>query len=254
MMNNKQQHYIRTVLEEQYKEVIAAPEKFIQSDPIQFPRHFTDTGSDEKEVLISAIITAWFTFGRRSVILQEVEKIHNHMIQRSGSLYAYMMGSEYISFSNDYTSIYRMFKGRDFYHLCSCVEEIIRRYDDLTLTELIENLHSYFYFEPANYHCFGKPQTVNKRLHMLLRWLVRKDPVDIGIWEAYGPEKLLIPLDTHVSTIAGQIWKDLPKGESLKKVRIITDRLKEIDPVDPVKFDLSLFSIGLDKLQIHWGL
>jgi len=176
------------------------------------------------------------------------------MLRTSGSLQAYILGSEYISYSNDHTSIYRMFKGRDFYYLCSCIEDILRKYDTLTISRFIEDIHTSLCFEAADYHCFGKPRTVNKRLHMLLRWLVRKDAIDIGIWESYGPEKLLIPLDTHVSNIAAQIWKDLPKGDNLKKVHLITDRLKEIDPADPVKFDLSLFSIGLDKLNIQWGI
>ena len=54
--------------------------------------------------------------------------------------------------------------------------------------------------------CFPKSKLVPKgktsackRTYMFLRWMVRKNsPVDLGLWDWYSPQKLLIPLDTHV--------------------------------------------------------
>ena len=38
----------------------------------------------------------------------------------------------------------------------------------------------------------------NKRVNMLLRWMIRKDSVvDIGLWKTLSPSRLLVPCDTH---------------------------------------------------------
>jgi hypothetical protein len=31
-----------------------------------------------------------------------------------------------------------------------------------------------------------------------MRWMVRKDALDLGVWPRVSPAKLIVPLDTHV--------------------------------------------------------
>ena len=37
-----------------------------------------------------------------------------------------------------------------------------------------------------------------KRLNLFLRWMVRHDEIDLGVWTRLSPARLIVPLDTHV--------------------------------------------------------
>jgi len=89
-----------------------------------------------------------------------------------------------------------------------------------------------------------------KRLNLALRWLVRKEgPVDMGLWKSVSPSSLFIPLDVHVGRSARQLGL-LEKGRAAndkKAVISLTEKLREFCPEDPVKYDLALFSYGIDN-------
>ena len=83
---------------------------------------------------------------------------------------------------------------------------------------------------------------------MFLRWMVRKNsPVDLGLWDWYSPQKLLIPLDTHVMQEAIKIGiLDEKSTASRKTARILTNEMERIFPEDPVRADYALFGLGID--------
>src|SRR5207249_12338974 len=37
-----------------------------------------------------------------------------------------------------------------------------------------------------------------KRLNLFLRWMIRRDALDLGVWTRLPASKLVVPLDTHV--------------------------------------------------------
>ena len=89
-----------------------------------------------------------------------------------------------------------------------------------------------------------------KRLHLALRWLVRRDgPVDLGVWEGISPSSLFIPLDLHVGRTARYIgFLDAGRqANDRKAVVALTGKLRELCPEDPVKYDLALFSYSIQK-------
>lgn len=80
-----------------------------------------------------------------------------------------------------------------------------------------------------------------KRLNLFLRWMVRNgDGVDLGIWDDIPKNKLVIPLDTHISRAANYLSLTNRKNPSWNMAREITEALRKIDPDDPVRFDFSL--------------
>ncbi len=79
-----------------------------------------------------------------------------------------------------------------------------------------------------------------KRLHLFLRWMVRREPPDFGLWTAVAPARLLIPVDTHVENIARSIGLTRRKSRTWRMAEEITRRLAAIDPEDPVKYDFAL--------------
>jgi len=91
-------------------------------------------------------------------------------------------------------------------------------------------------------HLFPLPSAGGpcKRLHLFLRWMVRREPPDFGLWTAVAPARLLIPVDTHVENIARSIGLTRRKSRTWRMAEEITGRLAEIDPADPVKYDFAL--------------
>ncbi len=85
-----------------------------------------------------------------------------------------------------------------------------------------------------------------KRLHMFLRWVVRRsDGVDLGLWEEVSPSKLIIPLDTHVVRISRRIGLTRRRAADAKAAREVTAALRCFEPEDPVKYDFALARLGI---------
>ena len=77
-----------------------------------------------------------------------------------------------------------------------------------------------------------------------MRWVVRKDCLDLGLWESVKCKDLLLPLDTHTFRITRKLGLLKRKTYDFKAVLEITEKLKEFDAKDPIKYDFALYRIG----------
>jgi len=91
-------------------------------------------------------------------------------------------------------------------------------------------------------HLFPRPTGGGpcKRFHLFLRWMVRREPPDFGLWTSVAPARLLMPVDTHVENMSRAIGLTRRRSRTWRMAEEITARLAEIDPTDPVKFDFAL--------------
>jgi uncharacterized protein (TIGR02757 family) len=87
-----------------------------------------------------------------------------------------------------------------------------------------------------------------KRWNMYLRWMVRKDNLDMGLWSGIDRSDLIIPLDTHTFKVSQQLGLLKRKTYDLKSAILLTEKLREFDPEDPVKYDFALYRIGQESL------
>ncbi len=87
-------------------------------------------------------------------------------------------------------------------------------------------------------------QTPLKRYNMFLRWMVRDDNLDFGLWNQVKKSSLLLPLDTHTFKVSKYLGLCKTKSYNIKAVLEITNNLKEFDPNDPIKYDFALYRIG----------
>ncbi|MBI5015071.1 MAG: TIGR02757 family protein [Deltaproteobacteria bacterium] len=86
-----------------------------------------------------------------------------------------------------------------------------------------------------------------KRLCLFLRWMVRRDAIDPGYWQGrIDPARLVVPLDTHVARVAAQLGLSKRKTADWRTAVEITETLRRHDPIDPVRYDFSLFRHGMD--------
>lgn len=84
-----------------------------------------------------------------------------------------------------------------------------------------------------------------KRLNLFLRWMVRRDQVDLGAWRSIPPAKLIVPLDTHVIRLGRCLGLTDYTSPGWRMAAEITASLRAIDPVDPVRFDFSICHVGM---------
>jgi len=85
-----------------------------------------------------------------------------------------------------------------------------------------------------------------KRLNMFLRWMVRDDNVDFGLWKNIDKSNLYIPLDVHVGNMSREFGLLTRNQNDWKSVIELTNNLKKMDSQDPIKYDLALFMLDKD--------
>jgi uncharacterized protein (TIGR02757 family) len=86
-----------------------------------------------------------------------------------------------------------------------------------------------------------------KRLNLFLRWMVRRDAIDLGVWSRVPPSRLIVPLDTHVIRLGRCLRLTGYLSPGWKMAAEITAALRAIDPEDPVRFDFALCHVGMMK-------
>lgn len=232
---------------DEWVSVINTP-SFIERDPVQFPRRY----SNLLDIEVVAFLTATITWGNRKMILNSASRMLAIM---GKSPYDYIVSGGYKSLGT--RNIHRTFFEPDFAYLCRGLNYYYSLEDSLenvfanasTMWEGIEKFR--LLMAEGNQGAFSKhisnPGTASacKRLHLALRWLVRNDGiVDLGIWKNISPSSLYIPLDVHVGRISREMnFLDRKQNDRLS-VEILTETLRIFSPEDPVKYDFALFGIG----------
>jgi uncharacterized protein (TIGR02757 family) len=79
-----------------------------------------------------------------------------------------------------------------------------------------------------------------KRWNLYLRWMVRREAPDFGDWLEIPPDRLVIPLDTHVANMAHAIRLTPLRSRTWRMAADVTATLRRLDPTDPVKYDFAL--------------
>jgi uncharacterized protein (TIGR02757 family) len=82
-------------------------------------------------------------------------------------------------------------------------------------------------------------------LYLFLRWMARREGVDLGVWKGLDPSRLVIPLDAHIFKISRRVGLTRLKSPGWAMAVDITKRLRRLDPKDPVKYDFALHRMGL---------
>jgi uncharacterized protein (TIGR02757 family) len=101
--------------------------------------------------------------------------------------------------------------------------------------------------KPGVCYFFPRPSSGSacKRLNLFLRWMVRKDEVDLGVRTRVPQEKLIIPLDTHVIRLGRCLRLTRYVSPGWRMAADVTAALRKLDPLDPVRFDFSICHVGM---------
>ena len=86
----------------------------------------------------------------------------------------------------------------------------------------------------------------NKRLNLFLRWMVRSDGVDLGLWPSPRPAELFMPIDTHVLQWARAEGLTPRKTADRQTCLEVTAALRAMAPDDPLRWDFAITRAGMD--------
>ncbi|MDR2731241.1 MAG: TIGR02757 family protein [Treponema sp.] len=218
---------------------------FIIKDPVQFPHRF----SKREDIEIAAFLTATIAWGRRDLILRSAEKMYAIMGARP---YDYVMSGNFSKLKNN--NIHRTFFENDLKYFCRGFKHCYTKYNSLekifsASSDIWQGIAAFREeMAAANKGCCSKhladpANSACKRINLALRWLVRKGPVDLGIWTKIKPAALYIPLDVHVARTARKLGLLDRKSNDKKAVLLLTEKLRIFNPGDPVKYDYALFAM-----------
>ena len=101
--------------------------------------------------------------------------------------------------------------------------------------------------KPGVAYFFSRPSSGGacKRLNLFLRWVVRRDRVDLGLWTRVRPAQLVVPLDTHIIRVGQCLRLTTMKSPGWRMAADITASLRALDPTDPIRFDFSICHLGM---------
>ena len=231
---------------------------FIESDPVCIPHLFRK----QQDIEIAGLFAALFAWGNRTTIINKATEL------------LAMMGHEPHRFCLDHSEAelrrILLFKHRTFnptdvlyfidflqhhYQLNESLESAFTcgmTAGDSKVEQSLNGFHQYFFSLPdapqrtRKHIASPQKKSTCKRLNMFLRWMVRSDGqgVDFGIWKNILPAQLVCPIDVHVARVARRFNLLQRTALDWQSAVELTDYLRSLDDVDPVKYDFALFGLG----------
>ena len=228
------------------------------TDPIQIVRRFDR--SDDREVV--AFCAAALAFGRVASVLQSIERLLAIMGAQPA---AYVRAFDPRTQAGEFTGlVHRWTREQDLVALLWVLRQMIDRagsiegfflegYDpaapdvESAIDSFSTRALALDITAPGVAYFFPRASAGSgcKRLNLFLRWMVRKDALDLGTWTRVSPAKLIVPLDTHVIRVGRCLTLTRYTSPGWKMARDITTSLRRLDPADPVRYDFSLCHLGM---------
>jgi uncharacterized protein (TIGR02757 family) len=237
------------------------------SDPVHIVRRYSKPADRE----IVGFCAAALAFGRVASVLQSIERLLD------------VIGPHPAAFVRNFDAsrdrgpleplVHRWIRGRDLVALVVILQRMLRESgsvkafflagDDASGPDVGTALNSFSERalqtdlrpaygvrppeRPGVCYFFPRPSAGSacKRLNLFLRWMVRKDEIDLGVWTGVSPARLVVPLDTHVIRLGRCLRLTRYASPGWKMAADITAALRAIDPADPVRYDFSLCHVGM---------
>jgi uncharacterized protein (TIGR02757 family) len=239
---------------------------FLSLDPLEIVHKY----EDPLDIEIAGIIAAALALGRAELIRKAASDALNRM---GGSPGRFVRDYDPVRKGGVFRGfVYRFFREADLDLLCLRIGDAVRGYGTVgrffangfspdhadigpALSAFVRGLSDAPVpkslrqaMEPGSglRHFLADPAdgSACKRLNLYLRWMVRKDGLDFGIWPDIPASKLVIPLDTHVARIGRRLGLTARSSADWKMAVEITEALRRFDPDDPVKYDFALCTAG----------
>ena len=232
-------------------------EDFIEADPISVPHSFVNPVDRE----VAGFLAATIAWGNRRAIVKSAHRMMRYMDNAPEDFVrnATEGDMEYLR-----TYVHRTFNGVDFQDFVRGLRHILTgwgsvgnyletRYEEHgDLRPVLSDFRRDFFSIEHDSHSEKHLSSIDKgaackRLCMYLRWFVRRDDrgVDFGLWQRIPMSALYMPLDIHTGRMGRNLGLLSRKQSDWKAVEELTASLRELSAEDPVRYDYSLFGLGI---------
>ena len=237
--------------------------ELIKPDPLQFVYKYSEPADME----IAGFLAADLAYGR----VQQIEKSLTRLFALMGdSPWAFVLNFDDVGRKTLAPFKHRFTTGDDISDLLTLLRRVLLKYGSIeqfflrsydptdanivpALTKFCASLCQMYAAEHngqvsrgLNY-LLASPERHSpcKRLNLFLRWMVRSDSVDAGLWKSVDKAKLIVPVDVHMGRLCRILGLYTQKTASLAAALKITESFLEIEPADPVKYDFALSRMGI---------
>lgn len=236
-------------------------EDFIALDPVSIPHQF----SKKQDIEISGFFAATLAWGQRITIIKKCRELmammddapHDFMLHHTENDLKPFIHFKHRTF-NDIDTLYFISFFSRFYRNHDSLEKAFTQGwtgEENEMEGLLVRFQELFFADPdapqrtKKHVATPKRKSACKRINMFLRWMVRKDDqgVDFGIWNTIGSNQLVCPCDVHVDRVARKLGLIQRKQTDWRTAMELTERLREFDAQDPVKYDFALFGLGVEE-------
>jgi uncharacterized protein (TIGR02757 family) len=231
--------------------------EFITSDPVSIPHRFTK----QQDIEIAGLFAAVLAWGQRKTIINKTSDLLDRMGNAPHDFLLNHRSKDLRAFE-DFK--HRTFNSTDLLYFISFLQHYYQKHQSLESAFLIDASHANVESALSSFYnlffSLDHPQRTQKhvatparksackRINMYLRWMVRKDDkgVDFGIWNKISPSQLICPCDVHVERVARKLKLISKSPMNWQTAVKLTNKLKLLDPQDPVKYDFALFGLGVE--------
>jgi uncharacterized protein (TIGR02757 family) len=255
--------------------------EFLSFDPLELVHSYTNPWDQEAIALIAGVLAYGNVKQIKKSVQDAISRIHR--LAESPQVFVQQLNQTLFrkkalqAFQN---YVHRFNQGSDLIHLLQLLQSSWTRYGSLgghfltylnpkdeTIETALNLLIKDWRFqlkplgvEPTFSYLLTAPEDGSccKRWCMILRWMGRKDALDLGLWMKTSPlqstfpagralesRQLVMPLDTHTGRLSQTLGLTQKKSLNWKVALEVTQRLKTLDPLDPTRFDFALTRLGM---------
>jgi uncharacterized protein (TIGR02757 family) len=234
---------------------------FIANDPISIPHRF----SKKQDIEISGFFAAILAWGQRKTIINKCVELfclmdnapYDFLLNHQESDLQVFLNFKHRTF-NEVDTLYFVHFLSWFYRSHESLEEAFLKGQTGevdAMDSILTQFHLFFFSRPdfpnrtKKHIATPDRKAACKRINMYLRWMVRSDDngVDFGLWKKISPAQLICPCDLHVDRVGRKLGLITRKQTDWLTAVELTERLREFDPLDPVKYDFALFGLGIEE-------
>ena len=211
-----------------------------------------------------ALICALFGYGNAKAIVTFLDRLDFALLDQNEEAIRYALRGYYYRFQNsdDVAALFIALRRlrRETKSLEAIVTQAYRKTGDIYdgLRALIEAIYGAYDYRSDGYRFLvGKVPpdqkaraSAYKRYMMFLRWMVRDDALDMGLWQGIDKRDLVMPLDTHTAAVSRRLGLLRRKSNDYQAAVELTEALRRFDAHDPLKYDFVLYRIGQEKMTL----
>ncbi len=234
---------------------------FIANDPICIPHRF----SKKQDIEIAGFFAAILAWGQRKTIINKCLELFQLM---DNSPHEFLLNHREADLRRFTSFKHRTFNEVDTLYFLHFLSWFYRSHESLeeaflkgqtghtdAMESILTQFHKFFFSLPdypnrtRKHIATPERKAACKRINMFLRWMVRSDEkgVDFGLWKEISPSQLICPCDLHVDRVGRKLGLISRKQTDWLTAVELTQKLREFDPVDPVKYDFALFGLGIEE-------